>query len=110
MFGSIGGPEILFVFVLALLLFGPRKLPEVGRTIGRTLAEFRKATNEFSASLEREVEVENLKELKSELKAPLLGQPSGTILREGERGTLAPAESAEADSAAQRPSLHDAGS
>lgn len=99
MFGSIGGPEILFIFVLALLLFGPRKLPEIGRTIGRTLAEFRRSTNEFSASLEREVEVEKLQELKSELRTPLL---------EAE-GKTAPADSAGTHSP-QSPSVPDAGS
>jgi TatA/E family protein of Tat protein translocase len=62
MFGSIGGPEILLIFVLALLLFGPRKLPEIGRALGKTVAEFRKATAEFRSTLEREVEMEKLKE------------------------------------------------
>jgi TatA/E family protein of Tat protein translocase len=59
-FGSLGGPEIVFIFVLALLLFGPRKLPEIGRTFGRTLAELRKATHEFRSTLEREIDVERL--------------------------------------------------
>ena len=71
MFGSIGGPELLLIFVLALLLFGPRKLPEIGRTIGKTLAEFKRATNEFRTSLEREVELEKIREVKAELKDPL---------------------------------------
>jgi Tat protein translocase TatB subunit len=62
MFGSIGGPEILLIFVLALLFFGPRKLPEIGRALGKTVAEFRKATAEFRSTLEREVEMEKLKE------------------------------------------------
>jgi sec-independent protein translocase protein TatA len=79
MFGSIGGPELLLIFVLALLLFGPRKLPEIGKTIGKTLAEFKKATNEFSTSLEREIELEKLKELKTDLKDPL---PAGTIAKD----------------------------
>lgn len=71
MFGSIGGPELLLIFVLALLLFGPRKLPEIGRTIGKTVAEFRRATQEFRTSLEREVEMEKVREVKSELADPL---------------------------------------
>jgi TatA/E family protein of Tat protein translocase len=58
MFGSVGAPEFLLILVLALLLFGPRKLPQIGRTLGRALAEFRGATQEFKSSLEREVEVE----------------------------------------------------
>lgn len=67
MFGSIGGPEIFLIFILALLLFGPRKIPEIGRVLGKTVAEFRKATNEFRATLEREVEMEKLKETRDSL-------------------------------------------
>jgi len=62
MFGSLGGAEILLIAVLALLLFGPRKLPQIGRSFGRALAEFRGATHEFKRGLEREVELENLRE------------------------------------------------
>jgi TatA/E family protein of Tat protein translocase len=69
MFGSIGGPEILLIFVLALLLFGPRKLPDIGRALGKTVAEFRKATSEFKSTLEREVEMERLKETGGALKS-----------------------------------------
>jgi sec-independent protein translocase protein TatB len=69
MFGSIGGPEILLIFVLALLLFGPRKLPDIGRALGKTVAEFRKATSEFKSTLEREVEMDRLKEAGGALKS-----------------------------------------
>ena len=61
MFGSIGGPEVLLLFIAALLLFGPRRLPEIGRTLGKTIADFRRATNDFKMNLEREVRVEELK-------------------------------------------------
>jgi TatA/E family protein of Tat protein translocase len=57
-FGSLGLPEILFILVLALLLFGPRKLPEIGRTIGKGLSEFRRATNDLKRSIESEIELE----------------------------------------------------
>lgn len=67
MFG-LGGTEVLVIFGLALLLFGPKKLPEIGRTIGKTLAEFRRATMDFRVSLEREVELDKLK---SETLGPL---------------------------------------
>jgi Tat protein translocase TatB subunit len=60
-FGSIGGPEVLLLFIAALLLFGPRRLPEIGRTLGKTLADFRRATNDFKMNLEREVRMEELK-------------------------------------------------
>lgn len=54
MFGPLGVPEIIFLLVLALLIFGPRKLPEIGRTLGKGLAEFRKASNELKRSLNTE--------------------------------------------------------
>lgn len=69
MFGSLGGAELLFILVLALLLFGPRKLPQLGRSLGRALAEFRSTSYEFRSNLEREVELDRLKETRSELSA-----------------------------------------
>ena len=86
MFGSLGGPEVLLIFVLALLLFGPRRLPEIGRMLGRSVAEFRKATNEFRATLEREVQMEELKEIKG-VGAVLkeAGQETATVVRETSR-------------------------
>jgi len=67
MFGSLGGAELLLILVLALLLFGPRKLPEIGRTIGRGMSEFRKATSEFKSSLEREVDLTEVKQVRQDL-------------------------------------------
>jgi sec-independent protein translocase protein TatA len=55
MFGSIGGPELIVIFVVALLIFGPRKLPELGRMLGKGLSEFRRAANDLRDSLETEV-------------------------------------------------------
>ncbi|MCZ6696987.1 MAG: twin-arginine translocase TatA/TatE family subunit [Acidobacteria bacterium] len=55
MFGSIGGPELIVIFVVALLIFGPRKLPELGRMIGRGLGEFRRAATDLRSTLETEV-------------------------------------------------------
>jgi len=55
MFGSLGAPELIAIFVLALLLFGPKKLPELGRALGKTFAEFRKATTELKSTLEKEL-------------------------------------------------------
>ncbi len=55
MLGSLGMQEILFILALALLIFGPKKLPEIGKTLGRGLGEFRKATTDLKRSLEREV-------------------------------------------------------
>ena len=58
MFGSLGGAEILLILVLALLLFGPRKLPDVGRMVGRAVGEFRRASLDLKTSLEQEVDAE----------------------------------------------------
>ena len=55
MFGSLGAPELVAIFVLALLLFGPKKLPELGRALGKSFAEFRRATTELKSTFEREV-------------------------------------------------------
>jgi len=52
---NLGFPEMAFLFVLALLLFGPKKLPEIGRQIGRALNEFKRASNEFRSQIETEI-------------------------------------------------------
>ena len=58
MFGSLGMPEIIVILVIALIVFGPRKLPELGRSLGRSIAEFKKATNEFQNTLEQEIKAD----------------------------------------------------
>jgi sec-independent protein translocase protein TatA len=55
MFGSIGMPELIVIFVIALVVFGPRRLPEIGRSLGKAIAEFKRATNELQRTLEEEV-------------------------------------------------------
>ena len=55
--GPIGVPELIIIFVVALLVFGPRKLPELGKSLGRGLSEFRRASNELRNTLEEEVRV-----------------------------------------------------
>jgi TatA/E family protein of Tat protein translocase len=56
--GSLGMPEILVILVIALIIFGPRKLPELGKTLGQSLAHFRKASEDFKRQWEDEVESE----------------------------------------------------
>jgi len=58
MIGSLGVPELLFILVLALLVFGPRKLPEIGRTLGRAMGEFRRATSDLKRTLDVELSTE----------------------------------------------------
>jgi TatA/E family protein of Tat protein translocase len=62
MFGSLGLPELIFIFVLALLVFGPRKLPELGKTVGKALGEFRRATADLKSSFDTELELEERKQ------------------------------------------------
>jgi sec-independent protein translocase protein TatB len=52
---NLGFPEMIFLFLFALILFGPKKLPEIGRQIGRALNEFKRASNEFKAQIESEI-------------------------------------------------------
>ena len=58
MLGSIGMPELIVIFVIALIIFGPRKLPELGRSLGRGINEFKRASNELKTTFEEEVRVE----------------------------------------------------
>lgn len=53
--GNIGFPEMIFIFVIALLVFGPKRLPELGRSLGKGMAEFRRATSGIKDSIEREI-------------------------------------------------------
>jgi TatA/E family protein of Tat protein translocase len=62
MFGSIGMPELIIILVIALIIFGPRKLPELGRSLGRSIGEFKKASNELRSTLEEEIRVEEQRE------------------------------------------------
>jgi TatA/E family protein of Tat protein translocase len=61
MFGTLGGPELFLILVVALIVFGPRKLPEMGRSLGRMMAEFRKASHDFQRTIEDEVDSESTK-------------------------------------------------
>lgn len=56
MFGTIGTPEMIVIFLLALLLFGPKELPQLGRKLGRAMTEFRRASNELKSTFDREMQ------------------------------------------------------
>jgi sec-independent protein translocase protein TatA len=59
MFGSIGMPELMIIFVIALIIFGPRKLPELGRSMGKSLSEFKRASNDLRNTLDEEIRIED---------------------------------------------------
>lgn len=69
MFGSIGMPELVIILVIALIIFGPRKLPELGRSLGKSIGEFRKASNELKNTLEEEIRVEEHREQRAKMAA-----------------------------------------
>ncbi|HET7746210.1 MAG TPA: twin-arginine translocase TatA/TatE family subunit, partial [Vicinamibacteria bacterium] len=99
MFGTLGGQEIVLILVLALIVFGPRKLPEIGRTVGRMLAEFRKASNEFRRTIEDEVDAER--------RAESVPQIAAAPVADGVTSTEPPAASVPAeatDAGAEPPS------
>lgn len=60
---NMGVPELLIILAVALIVFGPRKLPEIGKTLGKALGEFRKATDDLKNTIEREVRIEELKQI-----------------------------------------------
>jgi len=74
MFGTVGVQEMVVIFIVALVLFGPKKLPELGRTIGKALTEFRRASTDLKASFEREMH--NLERETEALKEPVSTTPS----------------------------------
>ena len=99
MFGTLGGPELFLIFVVALIVFGPRKLPEIGKSLGKMMAEFRRASNEFRSTIESEVEAEKIREAmrieppKVDPVSPFVSQatpPSSTS--SGSTGSTAPTE------------------
>jgi len=63
MFGSLGVSELILIFIVILIVFGPRRIPEIGRTLGKALGEFRKATDDLKSTIEREVRLEELKSI-----------------------------------------------
>ncbi len=81
MFTSISGPELLMILILGLLLFGPRRLPQIGRTVGKAFSEFRRATTDFKMNLEREVDNTEIKEAAQDVEQTVR-ETEGAIARQ----------------------------
>lgn len=77
-FESIGTSELILIGIVALVVFGPRKLPQFAKTIGKTMADFRRTTNEFKSTWEKEVNFEKeerlLRESNEQSKPPTIGK------------------------------------
>jgi TatA/E family protein of Tat protein translocase len=100
--GSLGIPELLLIFAVALIVFGPRKLPEIGRTLGKALGEFKKATEDLKGSIEREVRADEIRQMASTSLTVSRAEP---VIREAEITTPEPVDVAESGSALPAP--HD---
>jgi TatA/E family protein of Tat protein translocase len=70
MFGSIGMPEMIVIGIIALLIFGPRKLPELGKSLGKSIAEFKRASNELKNTLEDEIRSEEIQAARKSAEIP----------------------------------------
>jgi twin arginine-targeting protein translocase TatB len=74
--GNIGMPEMVLILLIALIFFGPRKLPELGRSLGKSLNEFKKASNDLRSTLEDEIRVEEQKEQRAKAEAERAATPA----------------------------------
>ena len=68
MFGNIGLPEMMLIMAIALIVFGPKKLPEIGRSIGKAIREFKKSTEEIKDRFEEQIKMDDLKDIRSDFK------------------------------------------
>jgi TatA/E family protein of Tat protein translocase len=78
MFGSIGMQELIIVFVIALIIFGPRRLPDLGKSLGRSIAEFKRASNDLRNTLEEEIRVDEQRQATTARSTPAAAADSQT--------------------------------
>ncbi len=101
--GNLGMPELMMIMLLALLLFGPKKLPEIGKQVGKALGEFKRASNDLKRSIQDEMDKAQagLDSISSDLKPDLKLEPKPEP--KPEAPALAPAEGAVAQQKAAEP-------
>jgi Tat protein translocase TatB subunit len=103
MFGTLGGPELFLIFIVALIVFGPRKLPDIGKSLGRMMSEFRRASNEFKSTIESEVESEKIRE-SMRIEPPKVTKAKASPPGETAKATAAAAGAADGEGKGPTPS------
>ena len=98
--GNLGMPELMLILVLALLLFGPKRLPEVGKQVGKALGEFRRASNDLKRTIEDEMDKATREEPKT---SPPVEPPASTVAQTAETAHTAPTEPSAAKADAPAP-------
>lgn len=68
---NIGFPELILILLIALLIFGPKKLPEIGKSIGKAISELKRASNELKETLEEEIRAEEIKKFEESLESEI---------------------------------------
>ena len=103
MFG-IGGTELLVILVVALIVLGPKSVPQIARTLGKAMGEFRKVSTEFQRTLNTEIELEEHEKRKQEAEKELFAQDKATVAAK----PAGPAQAEPAPAASPRPEKADA--
>ena len=85
---SLGTTELLVILVVALVLFGPRKLPEITRSFGKSLSEFKRASDDFKRTWEREVALESVQR-EAAIERAMVAEPEPARISPDERGEAA---------------------
>ena len=73
MFGSIGPTELILIFIIALLVFGPKKLPEIGKSVGKALGELKKASEDIKGRIEDEIQASEIRDIQKDIKEGVEG-------------------------------------
>jgi TatA/E family protein of Tat protein translocase len=85
--GNVGVPELIIIFTIALIIFGPRKLPELGKSLGKSLAEFKRASNELKNTLDEEIRIEEQRSADKQ-RAPEAARPQPVDHREDDEHSV----------------------